>query len=44
MEVNLSVIQCMNKNIVETLSAIADKYGVNPKHINLEITESAFYK
>ncbi len=41
-EVNLSVIQCMNKNIVETLSAIADKYGVNPKHINLEITESAF--
>lgn len=40
-EVNLSVLQCEQTNLEERLSCIMDKYGVDPKAINLEITESA---
>ena len=42
LEVNLSVVQCMNKNIVQEFSSILKKYKLDPSHINLEITESAF--
>lgn len=40
-EVNLSVIQCGYEMLAEDFIAIMEKYKVNPKYINLEITESA---
>lgn len=40
-EMNLSMVQCMDKNLPEKLKMYIDKYDVNPKHINLEITETA---
>ena len=42
-EVNLSVIQCMNKKLAERFNQILKKYHMDSKHINLEITESAAY-
>lgn len=38
--VNLSVIQCMRPRFVESINAIVDKYEVNKKLINFEITET----
>ena len=38
--VNLSVVQLLQKNVVENIKRILDKTGVNPKNIVLEITES----
>lgn len=40
-EVNLSVVQCMNKKLGESFSRILEKYNLDASHINLEITESA---
>lgn len=40
-EVNLSVMQCMDKNLVDRLQYYIEKYQVDPRHINLEITETA---
>lgn len=40
-EVNLSVVQCMNTELSETFGKIISKYNISPSHINLEITESA---
>lgn len=40
-EVNLSVIQCTYPNLASDFIGIMEKYGTNPAHINLEITESA---
>jgi EAL domain-containing protein (putative c-di-GMP-specific phosphodiesterase class I) len=40
-EVNLSVIQCMSRNLKETFDSILKKYSLNSNCINLEITESA---
>ena len=40
-EVNLSVVQCACENLAEKYIEIMEKYQVNPKFINLEITESA---
>lgn len=40
-EVNVSVVQCMQSDFVETILAIMDKYEVKPCQINLEITETA---
>lgn len=40
-EVNVSVVQCMQEDFVETLNAIMEKYQVKPCQINLEITETA---
>ena len=40
-EVNLSVVQCMNTQLPERLLSIAEGYGVSTSEINLEITESA---
>lgn len=40
-EVNLSVFQCEQENLAETLSGVMERYKVNPSAINLEITESA---
>lgn len=40
-EMNLSVMQCMDKKLTEKLQFYLNKYGVDPKQINLEITETA---
>lgn len=39
-EVNLSVAQCMNADLPDTLFSIMEKYGISPGKINLEITET----
>lgn len=43
-EVNLSVAQCSDENLAESYISTMEKYGVDPKLINLEITESASLK
>lgn len=40
-EMNLSVMQCMDKNLTKKLKYYIDKYNVEPRQINLEITETA---
>ncbi|MBR5316422.1 MAG: EAL domain-containing protein, partial [Lachnospiraceae bacterium] len=40
-EVNLSAVQCGYKNLARDLMDTMKNHGVNPKYINLEITESA---
>lgn len=40
-EVNLSTIQCENKNLCKTYLEVLETYRVAPKFINLEITETA---
>ena len=40
-EVNLSTVQCMQENLAKTYIDIMEKYQINPKYINLEITETA---
>lgn len=40
-EVNLSVLQCEEEGLAQTLMEIMDTYGVEPERINLEITETA---
>ena len=40
-EVNLSVVQCMQENLAEKLISIVDKYHLPYSAFNLEITETA---
>lgn len=40
-EVNLSVIQCLQEHFADKVKDILDKYGIKPEMINLEITETA---
>jgi EAL domain-containing protein (putative c-di-GMP-specific phosphodiesterase class I)/GGDEF domain-containing protein len=40
-EVNLSIVQCMQGGLAGDLITMMKKYGVTPDQINLEITESA---
>lgn len=40
-EVNLSVIQCMQHDLAEKLIEVMDRYDVEPSFINFEITETA---
>ena len=40
-ELNLSVMQCMDKKLTEKLEYYINKYGIDAKQINLEITETA---
>ena len=40
-EVNLSVVECMQHNLADVLFQIINQYQVSPKCINLEITETA---
>ncbi|MGN0437336.1 MAG: putative bifunctional diguanylate cyclase/phosphodiesterase [Lachnospiraceae bacterium] len=40
-EINVSVVQCMQEDFVENLNGIMEKYGVKPSQINLEVTETA---
>jgi EAL domain-containing protein (putative c-di-GMP-specific phosphodiesterase class I)/GGDEF domain-containing protein len=40
-EVNLSIIQCMHKNLSAEFKKIVEDSGLSEKNINLEVTESA---
>lgn len=40
-EVNLSVYQCMEPDLVYKVQNCVNKYGISPKQLNFEITESA---
>lgn len=40
-EVNLSVVQCMQNNLAEKLIEIMDEYDISYNRINFEITETA---
>lgn len=40
-DVNLSVVQCMQENLYKTLMRIMDEYQLEYYYINLEITETA---
>ena len=40
-EVNLSVIQCMQANMAEKIQDILKEYNIDPGRINFEITETA---
>lgn len=41
-EINLSVAQCMQEKLPDTLVSLSDKFGVSPDKINLEITETMY--
>ncbi len=40
-EVNLSAVQCAQESFADTYIALMEKYGIPPRLINLEITETA---
>lgn len=40
-EVNLSVIQCMQMDMADSILKLTEEYGLSPSQINLEITETA---
>lgn len=40
-EINLSVVQCMQKQLTEELLFVMDRYNIQGNQINLEITETA---
>lgn len=40
-EINLSVVQCMQLNLADNILAMIKKYNISPSKINLEITETA---
>ena len=40
-EVNLSVVQCMQSNMASKIKEILDEYEISPNRINFEITETA---
>lgn len=40
-EINLSMIQCMQEGLSEEVISLMKKYKIDGKHINLEITETA---
>ncbi len=40
-EVNLSVVECMQHDLSKRLFDITRKYGLSPEYLNLEITETA---
>ena len=40
-EINLSTVQCSDEKLEERYIRIMEKHSINPKFINLEITESA---
>lgn len=41
LEVNLSPVQCMHKDLAKEFGEVLQKYGVSAERINLEITETA---
>ncbi len=43
-EVNLSPVQCSDERLANNYISLIKQYNVNPKQINLEITESATFR
>ena len=41
-EINLSVEQCRQGNLADTIFALQEKYSISPRQVNFEITESVF--
>ena len=41
-EINLSVAQCLERDLPEKLSNLRNKYNVGPEKVNLEITETSY--
>ncbi len=41
-EINLSVAQCLQRELPETIRRLQDKYGVSPSQVNFEVTETVF--
>ena len=41
-ELNLSVAQCMEKSLPDKILNLQNKYGVDPRRVSLEITETTF--
>ena len=39
-EINLSMAECINPHLIERVRILMEKYNVDPKRVNLEITES----
>ncbi|VUD53060.1 putative signaling protein [Thalassocella blandensis] len=44
MSVNISVVQLINPGMIDMLSKITDDFGIDPKFIDLEVTESLAVK
>lgn len=41
-EINLSVTQCMQRDLVDKVQKLEEKFGVSPKNVNFEITETNY--
>lgn len=41
-EINLSVAQCLQQDLPDTVTRLQTKYGVLPRQINFEVTETMF--
>ena len=41
-EINLSVAQCLQRELPETIRRLQHKYGVSPSQVNFEVTETMF--
>ena len=41
-EINLSMAQCLQRELPETIRRLQDKYGVSPSQVNFEVTETMF--
>ncbi len=41
-EINLSVSQCIQRNLSEKILALKNLFGIKPEQVNFEITESAY--
>ena len=41
-EINLSVVQCLQTDLPEKVRALERKYGVSPERVNFEITETTY--
>ena len=39
-EINMSVVDCIQTNLADNVISSVKKYGLSPEHINLEITET----
>jgi EAL domain-containing protein (putative c-di-GMP-specific phosphodiesterase class I) len=41
-EINLSVAQCMDRELSNVIFRLQEKYGIDPRYIHFEITETTF--
>jgi len=42
LSVNISAVQLLQSNLIDTVKRLLDKYDFDPKHLHLELTESLF--